>query len=99
MNIRMLPPAAVQKQTMTINGRAYTAAAGSFLDVADFDAGGLNANGWISVAPSGPTSARLTGALGPYAAAPGVRYFDTTINALIIYDGATWRSPVDGSSV
>ena len=89
----MLPPAVVQNQTKMVNGRTYSGTPGTVQDVDDFDAGVLGANGWIQVCPSGPTSARPTGAL------VASRFFDTTINLEIIYDGATWRSPVDGSSV
>jgi hypothetical protein len=99
MNIRLLPPTEAALQTCAFKGRSYSAVPGSFLDFYDADALVLEANGWIHVAPSGPTSSRPVGALGPYAAVPGTWFYDTTISKLIVYDGANWRSPVDGSAV
>jgi hypothetical protein len=61
MNIRLLPPVAATLQTRVFNGRSYSAAPGSVIDVLDADAQELEANGWVPVAPSGPTSARPTG--------------------------------------
>jgi len=100
MNVRMLPPVNVQKQTMVVDGRSYTAASGSYLDVPDFDAGPLEANGWTRACLVGPTSSRPSGTLPPYPAVPGQFYFDTTISKMIICDaGATWRDPASGSAV
>jgi hypothetical protein len=69
MNIRLLPPTEAALQTCAFKGRSYSAAPGSVIDVYDADAATLQANGWIYVAPSGPTSSRPTGTLGPYSAA------------------------------
>jgi hypothetical protein len=99
MNIRLLPPVSVSKQTLVVNGRSYTAVPGSVVDVLDADAEQLQANGWIPVAPSGPTSARPVGTLGPYSAAAGQSFFDTTIGKLIISDGQAWRDPATGGAV
>jgi hypothetical protein len=95
----LMPPVEPSHQTYVINGRSYTAAPGSFLDVYDADAQELEANGWVAVAPSGPTSARPVGRLGLYQSAPGQLFFDTTINKLIISDGQTWRDPANGNAV
>jgi hypothetical protein len=101
MLIRMLPPVAVAPQKKSINGRSYSGAPGSAVDIPDFDADILAAEGWIRVAPSGPTSARPTPltSSAPYIAGPGSRFYDTTLGALIVFDGVTWRSPVNGSAV
>jgi hypothetical protein len=99
MNIRLLPPTGAAYQTIAVKGRSYTAAPGSFLDVMDSDAQVLAANGWVWVSPSGPTSARPAGTLPPYAAVPGVTFFDKSINKYIIFDGASWRDPANGNSV
>jgi hypothetical protein len=82
-------------QTGTANGRAYTCAVGSSIDVADFDARQLGAAGWTKVALSGPTSARPTSATtsAPYIAGAGFHYYDTTISQWIIFDGQAWRTP------
>lgn len=97
----MLGPVEIATQAMVANGRAYSAAAGQPLDVLDADGEILGANGWIVVAPSGPTSARPTAVLGgaPYAASEGARFFDTTLNYLIIYAGGAWRNPATGAAV
>jgi hypothetical protein len=91
-NYRMLPPTAVAQQAITANGRAYASTPGNALDVPDFDSGILAANGWIRVALSGATSAR------PAPAAKGLHYYDVTVPALVIYDGATWRLPTGASA-
>src|ERR1700756_2668087 len=99
MNIRLLPPVSVALQTIAFKGRAYSAVPGGFLDVLDSDAAVLEANGWIHVATSGPTSARPTGTLGPYSAAAGQSFFDTTLGKLIFSDGQSWRDPANGNAV
>ena len=99
MNIRMLGTENPQFQSMVANGRTYSAAAGQPLDVPDFDAGVLEANSWIRVAPSGPTTARPAGAIGLYPASRGATFFDTTLGKIIICDGTVWRDPATGSAV
>jgi len=89
-------------QTTPVNGRSYTWSPGFVVDVADFDASVLGANGWTQVGLSGPTSARPTtnpNTNAPYVAARGVQFYDTTIAKLITFDGQAWRSPVDGTLV
>ena len=99
MNKRMLPPINISAQTRTVNGRTYTAAPGTFLDVADFDAGMLAANGWIDCGPSGTTAQRPTGTLGQYHAGSGSKFFDTTLGLTIMSDGISWRNPNTGNAV
>jgi hypothetical protein len=101
-NFRMLPPVATSAQSRTVNGRTYSATPGSAIDIFDADAETLSANGWTKVALSGPTSARPSPILGvspPYLAAPGFLFLDTTIDELIVFDGANWRNPISGASV
>ena len=86
------PPSAVRT---VVNGGVYSAAAGSAIDVPDFDAVTLGANGFVRVAVSGPTGARTAG----FGLGVGTQFFDTTLNELIVFDGATWRSPATGASV
>ena len=99
MNLRMFPPVEVEQQTRIVNGRTYTGTTGSVVDVVDFDGSVLAANGWVVVAPSGPTSARPVGSLGQYPAARGVKFFDETLDALIVFDGSVWRNPASGAAV
>jgi hypothetical protein len=99
---RVMPPIDTARQTVQVNGRSYSATPGQVLDVPDFDGRLLTANGWSFLFPSGATSARPSpraGVTAPYLAAPGFEFFDTTINKLIVFDGATWRDPASGSAV
>jgi hypothetical protein len=91
--VRLMPPGSGKITTMTVNGRVYSCAVGATVDVIDFDAAVLTANGWIQVAPVGTTAQRP--------AKPGVGNFfhDTTLGKLIIFEGAAWRDPATGSAV
>lgn len=99
--IRLFPPATdISKQTLTfaadesrgVVGRTYTGAPGETLDVPDFDAQGLNANGWTWVAPVGATSER------PEHPAASDRFVDTTLGKIVVFDGETWRDPLTGDA-
>jgi hypothetical protein len=95
----LLPPVSVPAQTRIVNGRSYSATPGNVVDVYDADAEVLEANGWLRIAPSGPTASRPDGgALGLYNASPGVAFYDTTISKYIVFDGANWRD-TSGNSV
>lgn len=91
MNRRMLPPTQVAYQTRTVNGRTYRGSPGVTIDIPDFDADMLAANGWTDLGPSGTTAQRPTGTLGRYNASAGSRYFDTTLGEGIASDGTNWR--------
>lgn len=97
---RMLPPVSVLQQSIvTPSGRAYAASPGSVVDAIGDDARVLSANGWLDIAPSGTTAERPVGALGVYQSVAGSRYFDTSLNKFIVFDGQTWRDPASGASV
>ena len=101
VQVRLLPPPSGPFQTITLpSGRVITGTAGVPIDIGEADGGRLEGNGWIRVAWSGPTSNRppLLNAQSGYRASKGTQYFDTTINALIEWDGATWRDAT-GSAV
>jgi hypothetical protein len=104
-NFRMLPPAVVagqpvtSQQSMQVNGRTYSAAPGSVIDVPDMDGAVLAANGWIRVAASGTTAQRPTNTSAPFRATPDARYWDTTLSKMVIYDGVSWRDPATGNAV
>jgi hypothetical protein len=99
--VRMLGPKVAY--VANINGRTYSGAPGGVYDIQDGDAATLAANGWVRVAISGPTTARPSTsqaqAPGGYSAQQNALFFDTTLDELIVYDGATWRSPATGASV
>jgi hypothetical protein len=99
MNIRMLIPANPQKNPLVVNSRTYGGPAGQPLDIPDFDAAVLEANGWARVAPSGPTSARPTGTLGLYQATDGAKFFDTTLGYVVEFSSGAWRNPATGAAV
>jgi hypothetical protein len=87
---------------VTLPGRTYTAAPGQVLDVPDFDAAALQAQGWIAI--SFGLSARIQGGSGPSTQRPsppwvGCHFFDTTLGKLVVYDGGAWRDPANGNSV
>ncbi|UGY15131.1 hypothetical protein HAP48_0042505 [Bradyrhizobium septentrionale] len=86
---RLIPPANGRK--VTVNGRTFDPA-GGVQDVPEFDSAGLQANGWMLLAPSGPTTARPTSALGTHPLLIGFRFYDTTINHLVIWDGKNWKN-------
>lgn len=90
-NILVMPPPRGGKTT--INGRLYSAAAGSTLQVPDFDAGVLAANGWTLVATVGTTAQRPA---NPY---QSMFYHDTTLGYVIVFEGAVWRNPNTGAAV
>jgi hypothetical protein len=50
-NILLMPPQAVVKQTIVVNGRTYSATPGQTLTVLDFDAFVLTANGRTGPVP------------------------------------------------
>jgi hypothetical protein len=95
---RILPPVPLSAQSRTINGRTYSAAPGVALDIFDADASVLQANGWVKVSLSGPTSARPSPNVNgspPYLAAAGMHYLDTTLTqiaAAAVTNGATTTS-------
>lgn len=95
MTLRVLPPNAAAKTTAA-NGRTYTCAAASYLDVPDQDALILEANGWIIVAHGGvgTTAQRPTTGLSTTR-----RYFDTTLGYIIVWTGASWVNPSNGNVV
>ena len=92
--IRLMPAGNGKTTTATVNGRKYTCALGSTIDVVDFDAYALmSAAGWIQVAPVGSTAQRTP--------QPGIGaiFHDTTVGKLIIFEGAAWRDPATGGAV
>ncbi len=83
------------KATLTVNGRTYTTSVGGTADVPDQDAALLQANGWLSLGSVGTTAQRPTTGL-----AKQQHYIDTTLNAVIVWDGVSaWRNAVTGAVV
>jgi hypothetical protein len=82
------------KATMVINGRSYTTTVGGTADVPDYDAAELESNGWLAMGMVGTTAQRPTGP------AKGQEYIDTTLTAVVAWDGvANWRNKITGALV
>lgn len=95
MTMRVMPPADGLHPTITVNGRSYTCALGSTIDVPDADGVVMLHNGW---------SAAATGGAGATAARPinppkNTYFHDTTLGFNIVWDGRTWRNPTSGAAV
>ena len=99
MNWRMLPPVRVGERTRTVNGRTYSAQPNTALSVPEHDGQALQANGWVYVCASAPTSGRPTGKVGLYTNRSGALLYDETLGKIIVSDGTTWRDPATGAAV
>ncbi|UHC14349.1 hypothetical protein LRS73_17465 [Methylobacterium currus] len=99
MNWRLFPPITARDQTRIVNRRTYSGVPGTVVSVPEQDGQMLQANGWTYIAPSGPTSARPAGRTGLYAAHRGAQFFDESLGKLIVFDGQTWRDPLNGNAV
>lgn len=99
MNVRVLPSADVLRQSLVVSGRSYTAAPGAYLDVPVSDAAVLGANGWLVIGAVGTTGERPTRRPDGGIIMAGERFLDTTIGALLVYDGQVWRNQITGAIV
>ena len=99
---RVLPPSTTRSAQL-VNGRSYDPTAAAYFDVPHQDASVLAANQWTDLGPVGTTSARppVQGPTSgnPHTATRGAMYVDTTIGAVIVFDGATWRSVLAAAAV
>jgi hypothetical protein len=95
---RVLPPGSGNSGTIGFQGRSYTCALGSTLDVDPAIAAVMVANGWINfgrrvsgIVLSGATAARPTADAAGLALQPGTHFLDTTLNVIVVWDGVNWR--------
>ena len=100
-NIRVIPlnkPGVIP--ATTANGRNFSPLS-AYLDVADGDAAILGASGWTTVGLVGTTANRPAQSDADMSAqfGPGLKYIDTTIGAVIQWDGAAWRNVLTGAAV
>lgn len=95
MTTRVMPPADGLHGSIVVNGRSYTCAAGSTIDVPDQDAKVMSANGW-TVAAEGGVGATATRPASP---TKGQTFHDTTLGYTIVWDGKAWRNPASGAAV
>ncbi len=99
MPIRVIPPNGVAT-TQVINGHSYTCAANATIDVSDFAAWVLTANGWINAGGHGAVAVTVgTTAARPTNPARGQAFLDTTLGLTIVWDGSNWRNPFSGAAV
>lgn len=97
--IRVMPPADGLRTSIVVNGRSYSCALGSTIDVPDFDATVMMHNGWTSAgtgasaAPVGATTSR------PAKPNKNDHFVDATLGYVIVFDGKVWRNPVTGAAV
>ena len=85
---------------ITVNGRSYVGTVGAYQTVPLVDGQVMLANGWISTCArgSGATIDRpLPGSIDVQAGKPGATFHDTTVGALIAWDGINWRTVVTGT--
>lgn len=94
---RMLPPGNGLHPGITINGRSYSAALGSYQDMPSFDAKIAEANGWVR--GNTPTMTDTTTNRPLTNLYAGRTMLDTTLAYLIVYDGALWRNPATAAAV
>jgi hypothetical protein len=92
MSTKLMHPPATGGST-TVNGRKYASPAGTPINVPDFDAVMLEANGWFQVADTGTTAQR------PVNPQTNFKYYDSTVGGPIFWDGKTWRHQGTGASV
>jgi hypothetical protein len=97
-NVRLTVPVGATGYPFTISGtsRSYSCVSGETIDVNDADALILASNGWVRLAEPaaavGPTTSR------PAHAPINRQFIDTTIEALIVSDGAeNWLNAVTGA--
>ena len=96
MTTRVMPPADGLHPAITVNGRSYTCAVGSTLDVPDQDAMVMTANGWTRVAGIGAVGATASRPASPV---KNQVFHDTTLGYDIVWDGKAWRNPATGAAV
>lgn len=91
--------------TASFNGRSYSCAVGSTIDVPEFDVAALVSRGFMRLDTSGPTSQRPTyprnaNSDARIASSPvGYQYVDTTLGVSIRFNGAAWVNAATGAIV
>jgi hypothetical protein len=96
LNHRVLVPSDPRSLGAIANGRRYPATPGTVISVPESDARVLEANGWIYIVESGPTSARPSNI---NARVRGALFFDETLGLFIVFGGSAWRDATTGAVV
>jgi len=86
--VRMIPTKRRPNgENITVRGRVYTNTWDSVVDVPDFDAAVLGANGWLWVCLVGTTAQRpVSTSQFPNQIYRAMYYYDTTLSKMIIFD-------------
>lgn len=97
IQMQVMPPADGLHPDITVHGRKYSCAVGSIITVPFDDGKAMCSNGWTATCAggSGPSSDRPT----PQRGLPGAEFHDTTIGAIIRWDGRSWRNVLTGAAV
>ena len=97
MTTRVMPPGDGLHPTIKVNGRTYTAAVGSTIDVPDHDALVMVSNGWLAVAGAAAVG---TTAQRPTAPVHNQQFVDTTVGMVVLYDayGKRWVNHITGAA-
>lgn len=93
---RLMPPASGLAPSIKVNGRDYTCALGSTVDVPDCDGAVMMANGWTEAAGGGGVGVT---AARPATPLRGAEFHDSTLGKNIRFDGKIWRDPTSGASI
>ena len=92
-SFNMMPPANGQNK-FTTNGRTYSCATGATILVPDYDANVMEANGWVKTSRDGAG----TTAQRPTNPTVGTQYHDTTVGAIVMWNGKSWLHHNTGAS-
>ncbi len=100
-NVLVHPPADGLHNTGTANGRSYTAVPGTRIQVPDFDAAVLCANGWLAASGGSTGTSTPIGATAARPANPvkNQRFQDSTLGYEVMFDGKVWRNPQTRAAV
>lgn len=94
MTTRLLCPSSRNGSACTVNGRTYACTPSTAIDVPDFDADALCANGYVKVAAAGVG----TTAQRPANPKNGDEYHDTTLGKNVVFHAGNWRDPATGNA-
>ena len=99
---QLFPAATKCVNPITVEGRTYTCAAGSVITVPDFDARVLLNNGWLSSSDNGSGTTAQRPVANPATNTPGpgigFQYFDSTVGANVVWNGANWINHATGAT-
>ncbi len=97
MKYRMLTNA-TPASPIQLGERSYARTPGTVADVPTIDAGRLGANGYLKLFATGTTADRPTHRISDeFTPMLGALYYDTTLPALLAFDGAAWRATTPGA--